>query len=139
MLQLIYELRKNWRGRDGWTGREKSKVLQEVLADLKKLPTGCDVTKNIGMHLGVAQLKSLENASLIKNVDHNIPHLVAKMALKPFLIPFKEGVMPFSPVFGTFCHHRVHGLRFASFVSKSTQLTGPMCLRQLLFVDVCVE
>ena len=34
MLQLIYELRKNWRrtgGRDGW----KSKVLQEVLADLK--------------------------------------------------------------------------------------------------------
>ena len=34
MLQLIYELRKNCCGRvDGWT--EKSKVLQEVLADLK--------------------------------------------------------------------------------------------------------
>ena len=38
MLQLIYELRKNWRGRDG-TGREKSKVLQEVLADLKMMMT----------------------------------------------------------------------------------------------------
>ena len=35
MLQLIYELRKNWRGRVDGTGREKSKVLQEVLADLK--------------------------------------------------------------------------------------------------------
>ena len=36
VLQLIYELRKNcfgWTGRGGWT----SKVLQEVLADLKKL------------------------------------------------------------------------------------------------------
>ena len=34
MLQLIYELRKNCCGRDG-TG--KSKVLQEVLADLKNV------------------------------------------------------------------------------------------------------
>ena len=38
MLQLIYELRKNWRG---WTGGRtdgwKSKALQEVLADLKTL------------------------------------------------------------------------------------------------------
>ena len=33
MLQLIYELRKNCCG----TGRETSKVLQEVLADLKIL------------------------------------------------------------------------------------------------------
>ena len=33
MLQLIYELRKNCCGTGG---REKSKVLQEVLADLKK-------------------------------------------------------------------------------------------------------
>ena len=32
VLQLIYELGKNWHGRvDGW----KSKALQEVLADLK--------------------------------------------------------------------------------------------------------
>ena len=35
VLQLIYELRKNCCGRDGWTDGWKSKVLQEVLADLK--------------------------------------------------------------------------------------------------------
>ena len=34
MFQLIFELRKNWRGRVDGTGGE-SKVLQEVLADLK--------------------------------------------------------------------------------------------------------
>ena len=34
MLQLIYELRKNCCGTDG--RKEKSKVLQEVLADLKR-------------------------------------------------------------------------------------------------------
>ena len=36
MLQLIYELRKNCCGWTDGTGREKSKVLQEVLADLKR-------------------------------------------------------------------------------------------------------
>ena len=35
MYACIYELRKNCCGRDGWTGGE-SKVLQEVLADLKR-------------------------------------------------------------------------------------------------------
>ena len=35
MLQLVYELRKNCCGTDGRV--EKWKVLQEVLADLKKL------------------------------------------------------------------------------------------------------
>ena len=80
------------------------------------------------MHLGVAQLKSLENASFIKNVDHNMPHLVAKMAFDPI----QRGALPFSPAFGTF-------VIIGSMFCKSTQLTGPMCLWQLLFVDVCVE
>ena len=35
MLQLIYELRKNWCGRVDGTGGRTSKVLQEILADLK--------------------------------------------------------------------------------------------------------
>ena len=41
MLQLIYELRKNWRGWTDGTGR-KSKALQEVLADLK-MPSEMEV------------------------------------------------------------------------------------------------
>ena len=50
MLQLIYELRKNWRGRvDGWTGRDgTSKVLQEVLADQKSRATFNRRTDNNG-------------------------------------------------------------------------------------------
>ena len=47
MFQLIYELRKNccgWTGRDG-TGGE-SKVLQEVLADLKRSLNFCQVHGN---------------------------------------------------------------------------------------------
>ena len=37
MYACIYEHRKNWRGTGGWVDgwTEKSKVLQEVLADLK--------------------------------------------------------------------------------------------------------
>ena len=44
MLQLIYELRKNCCGRDGWTDGE-SKVLQKVLADLKREQEQTEETK----------------------------------------------------------------------------------------------
>ena len=54
MLQLIYELRKNCCGRDG-TG--KSKVLQEVLADLKSRK------ENIGVK-SVFQLTILHEAHI---------------------------------------------------------------------------
>ena len=42
MLQLIYELRTNCCGTGGQDGTGKSKVLLEVLADLKKL---CKILK----------------------------------------------------------------------------------------------
>ena len=85
----------------------------------------------MGTHLGVAQLKSLENASLIKNVDHNMPHLVAKMAFDPI----QRGGLALFSCFWHFCRFWVHGLCFAKALNSRVQCA----FVQLLFVDVCVE
>ena len=83
----------------------------------------------MGTHLGVAQLKSLENASLIKNVDHNIPHLVAKRAFDPI----KKGGLALFSCFWHFCHYWVHGLCFAKAFNSRVQCAfGNYCL--LMFV-----
>ena len=85
--------------------------------------------KNMGTHLGVAQLKSLENASLIKNVDHNMPHLVAKMTFDPI----QRGGLALFSCFGTFVV--IGSMACVLQKHSTTQLTGPMCLWQLLFVS----
>ena len=83
----------------------------------------------MGTHLGVAQLKSLEKASLIKNVNHNKPHLVAKMAFDPIL---RGGPALFS-CFWHFCHYWVHGLCFSKALNSRVQCAfGNYCL--LMFV-----
>ena len=71
----------------------------------------------MGTHLGVAQLKSLENASLIKNVDHNMPHLVTKMEFDPIQ---RWGPALFS-CFWHFCRYWVHGLCFAKALNSQVQ------------------
>ena len=73
--------------------------------------------KNMGTHLGVAQLKSLENASLIKNVDHNMPHLVAKMTFDPI----QRGGLALFSCFWHFCRYWVHGLCFAKALNSRVQ------------------
>ena len=85
--------------------------------------------KNMGTHLGVAQLKSLENASLIKNVDHNMPHLVAKMTFDPI----QRGGLALFSCFWHFCHYWVNGLCFAKTLNSRVQCAfGNYCL--LMFV-----
>ena len=89
VFQLIYELRKNWRGRVDGTGREKSKVLQEVLADPK-------IIKGWGWHSWFYDMCSLFGVHLLFQCWYFIMETSSIHNLK-LVVPFKALIGYFRP------------------------------------------